>query len=123
VHVLTLVDLQGTSSALVGAYVLAGELASSPNDVPHALSQYEKVLRPFINSCQQLPPGAPQIACPQTALGVGIFNTLAGIASSGLARKIGSVVSQVFPRAFTSKKWPLPEYDAFAGRPPMFSKQ
>lgn len=36
---------QGTSLALVGAYVLAGELALAKGDYTQAFSQYEKQLR------------------------------------------------------------------------------
>ena len=44
---------QGTSLALVGAYVLAGELATS-DDQAAALSQYEKEMRPYIEKNQAL---------------------------------------------------------------------
>jgi 2-polyprenyl-6-methoxyphenol hydroxylase-like FAD-dependent oxidoreductase len=44
----------GTSTALVGAYVLAGELARG--DHRAALARYEAVLRPYIQQAQQLPP-------------------------------------------------------------------
>lgn len=51
----------GTSLALVGAYVLAGELgtADSP-DAQHtkaAMQRYEAVMRPYVNRCQDLPNG------------------------------------------------------------------
>lgn len=49
----------GTSLALVGAYVLAGELgpAASFHDghVRSALSRYESVMRPYVDNCQDLP--------------------------------------------------------------------
>src|SRR5262249_47908017 len=38
---------QGTSLALIGAYVLAGELAAAGRDYEAAFRQYEKELRPF----------------------------------------------------------------------------
>jgi 2-polyprenyl-6-methoxyphenol hydroxylase-like FAD-dependent oxidoreductase len=51
----------GTSLALVGAYVLAGELVSAdPSDAEHiqaALQRYEHVMRPYIDRCQDLPNG------------------------------------------------------------------
>jgi 2-polyprenyl-6-methoxyphenol hydroxylase-like FAD-dependent oxidoreductase len=51
----------GTSLALVGAYVLAGELATAHSfDVQHiqtALQRYESVMRPYIDRCQDLPSG------------------------------------------------------------------
>jgi 2-polyprenyl-6-methoxyphenol hydroxylase-like FAD-dependent oxidoreductase len=51
----------GTSLALVGAYVLAGELATAHSfDVQHiqsALQRYESGMRPYIARCQDLPNG------------------------------------------------------------------
>ena len=51
----------GTSLALVGAYVLAGELGSADSlDAQHiqtALQRYEAVMRPYIDRCQDLPNG------------------------------------------------------------------
>jgi 2-polyprenyl-6-methoxyphenol hydroxylase-like FAD-dependent oxidoreductase len=51
----------GTSLALVGAYVLAGELgAAAPLDADRisvALTKYEAVMRPYIDRCQDLPNG------------------------------------------------------------------
>jgi 2-polyprenyl-6-methoxyphenol hydroxylase-like FAD-dependent oxidoreductase len=51
----------GTSLALVGAYVLAGELgpagAFDANGIQAALQRYESVMRPYIDRCQDLPNG------------------------------------------------------------------
>lgn len=51
----------GTSLALVGAYVLAGELgpaeALDTAEIPDALTRYEAVMRPYIDRCQALPQG------------------------------------------------------------------
>jgi 2-polyprenyl-6-methoxyphenol hydroxylase-like FAD-dependent oxidoreductase len=51
----------GTSLALVGAYVLAGELGRAgsldANAVQAALQRYESVMRPYIERCQDLPNG------------------------------------------------------------------
>src|SRR5262249_41196317 len=43
---------QGTSIALIGAYVLAGELAAATGNHEHAFSQFETTLRPFIAANQ-----------------------------------------------------------------------
>ncbi|OBI90148.1 FAD-dependent monooxygenase [Mycobacterium asiaticum] len=45
----------GTSLALVGAYVLAGELGTQ--SLPAALQRYQKVMRPYVERCQKLPNG------------------------------------------------------------------
>lgn len=45
---------QGTSLALVGAYVLASELAAQPNDHAAAFARYEARMRPFVDLNQAL---------------------------------------------------------------------
>lgn len=45
---------QGSSLALIGAYVLAGELGSANGDYQKAFEQYEKLMRPFIKLNQAL---------------------------------------------------------------------
>lgn len=51
----------GTTLALAGAYVLAGELGAAnnldPGQIPAALARYEAVMRPLITRCQDLPNG------------------------------------------------------------------
>jgi 2-polyprenyl-6-methoxyphenol hydroxylase-like FAD-dependent oxidoreductase len=48
----------GTSLALVGAYVLAGELGAADSfdaeQLPAKLSRYETVVRPYVDKCQEL---------------------------------------------------------------------
>lgn len=47
----------GTTCAIIGSYILAGELARHGKDIDAALQAYEKVGRPFIDEAQQLPKG------------------------------------------------------------------
>ncbi|SPM27851.1 2-polyprenyl-6-methoxyphenol hydroxylase and related FAD-dependent oxidoreductases [Mycobacterium terramassiliense] len=51
----------GTSLALVGAYVLAGELGSADDldadRLAAALDRYHAVMRPYVDRCQKLPKG------------------------------------------------------------------
>jgi 2-polyprenyl-6-methoxyphenol hydroxylase-like FAD-dependent oxidoreductase len=51
---------QGTSLALVGAYVLAGELAAAGGDHRVAFAEYERVLRPFVDLNQRLATDTPK---------------------------------------------------------------
>ncbi|SCL54236.1 FAD-dependent monooxygenase [Micromonospora chersina] len=48
---------QGTSLALVGAYLLAGELAAARGDHTVAFRRYEELLRPHVTRGQELPGG------------------------------------------------------------------
>lgn len=47
---------QGTSLALVGAYVLAGELAAANGDHQSGFDAYERQMRPFVQQNQKLGP-------------------------------------------------------------------
>ena len=63
----------GTSLALIGAYVLAGELASRPGDTAGALHRYEELLRPATEQAQKLPPLT--LANPRTRAGIRTLRT------------------------------------------------
>jgi 2-polyprenyl-6-methoxyphenol hydroxylase-like FAD-dependent oxidoreductase len=58
----------GTSVALVGAYVLAGELAAAEGDHPTAFARYEQIMRPYVGSAQEFPPGGVGGYAPNSAL-------------------------------------------------------
>jgi hypothetical protein len=45
---------QGTSIALIGAYVLAGELAAASSAHSRAFAEFENVMRPFVEANQAL---------------------------------------------------------------------
>ena len=52
----------GTSLALVGTYLLAGELGPAPDalsseHVAGALARYDRLMRPYVDRCQDLPSG------------------------------------------------------------------
>ncbi|CAM5346009.1 MULTISPECIES: FAD-dependent monooxygenase [Streptomyces] len=60
----------GTSLALVGAYVLAGELAAAGGDHRTAFGRYDEVMRPYVRRAQRLPPGGTSGYAPSTRLGI-----------------------------------------------------
>ena len=71
----------GTSLALVGAYILAGELAATFDDttaaskrhaVQGAFDRYETRMRPYVEQGQELPPGGVDGYAPQSALRIGL---------------------------------------------------
>ncbi|WP_204060453.1 FAD-dependent monooxygenase [Microbispora corallina] len=59
----------GTSLALVGAYVLAGELATC-GDHRAALRNYDRLMRPYVSEAQTLPPGGVGGFAPSSALAI-----------------------------------------------------
>jgi 2-polyprenyl-6-methoxyphenol hydroxylase-like FAD-dependent oxidoreductase len=60
----------GTSLALVGAYVLAGEIAAAEGDHHIAFRRYDEVMRPYVSQAQQLPPGGASGFAPSGRLGI-----------------------------------------------------
>jgi 2-polyprenyl-6-methoxyphenol hydroxylase-like FAD-dependent oxidoreductase len=98
----------GTSVAIVGAYILAGELARH-EDYNEAFASYETLLRPYITKAQSLPPGAPHLANPQTAWGIWILHRVLSAASFGM--RLG--VTRLFGRYFSTpaESIKLPTYE------------
>jgi 2-polyprenyl-6-methoxyphenol hydroxylase-like FAD-dependent oxidoreductase len=60
----------GTSLALVGAYVLAGELAAAGGNHATAFAAYEREMRDYVAQCQKLPPGGIKGMLPRGAAGI-----------------------------------------------------
>lgn len=48
----------GTSMAVVGAYILAGELNEADGDYATAFARYEQCMRPFVTAAQKMAEGA-----------------------------------------------------------------
>lgn len=68
----------GTSLAIIGAYVLAGELSKlDKGEHPSkALEAYETTFRPFVEEVQKIPSFVPAIAHPETAWRRWLFHTV-----------------------------------------------
>ncbi|PMD92499.1 FAD-binding monooxygenase [Siphonobacter sp. BAB-5405] len=101
---------KGTTLAMVGAYILAGELATHPQ-YADAFARYERIMRPYVESVQKLPPGVPRLAYPKTALGVSVVNTVMGILASEPVQKMARVLgSSETEKEERMDGTPLPEY-------------
>ena len=77
-----------TSLALVGAYVLAGELADGADDPAAAFDRFEQRMRPYVDRAQKLPPGGPRLAHPRTKAGIGVLHAVARVLGSGPVQKL-----------------------------------
>jgi 2-polyprenyl-6-methoxyphenol hydroxylase-like FAD-dependent oxidoreductase len=62
----TLFSGQGTSTALVGSYVLAGELKAAGGDHRFAFPAYNAAMRPFIDLNQSIPFGCEELTIPDS---------------------------------------------------------
>ena len=96
----------GTSLALTGAYVLAGELARH-QDHREAFASYERILRPYVAKAQKLPPGAPRLAHPRTRPGIAVFNAALRLAARAQASGVGSKIL-----ASPADQLEVPDYSA-----------
>jgi 2-polyprenyl-6-methoxyphenol hydroxylase-like FAD-dependent oxidoreductase len=98
----------GTSLAIIGGYVLAGELLSHPGDVKKALGRYEEIMLPFAKSSQGGDNGM-QTLNPQTQWGITVRNAiLAFVIWMKLDRLAIAVASAL---GFAEKKAPMRDYE------------
>lgn len=95
----------GTTLAIVGGYVLAGEL-SRTEDLPSALAAYERVMRPFVKEGQGVPKIVPRMLWPHTRAGLTLLRGAMRVAGKPMIRK---VFSNLFLR--DSEKVKLPDYE------------
>ena len=104
---------QGTTLALIGAYTLAGCIATY-EDHREALQEYEKQMRPFVDSIQSLPPGVLWIVNPQTATGIRLLNNALWIGDKIVNYGIAGAVSRItgWLPSFGGKALVLAEYSA-----------
>lgn len=98
----------GASLSMVGAYILAGEL-SRHSDYKEAFAAYEKLLRPYVNDIQKLPPGVPHLAHPKSKFGIFLLNTVINIISSKVVKSIGLLFANK-NKLSTDDSIVLPEY-------------
>ncbi len=95
---------QGTSLALVGAYVLAGELARQP-DHRAAFAASGGRMRPYVSEAQKLPPGAPRLSSPRSRTGIRLYHAALRAAASPMVGRLAQRFS-----ASSGEKFVLPEY-------------
>jgi 2-polyprenyl-6-methoxyphenol hydroxylase-like FAD-dependent oxidoreductase len=66
----SLLSGQGSTLAMVGAYVLAGELKEANGDYTTAFAKYESLFRPFITRKQRLAQNFAKSLVPETKFGI-----------------------------------------------------
>ncbi|KAJ5247177.1 FAD/NAD(P)-binding domain-containing protein [Penicillium chermesinum] len=96
----------GTTASLVGAYVLAGELNRSPDNLLQALINYNRVLQPFIREVQRgANPYIIRLAMPESEWGVSVIRFIGWLFC--LLR-----IPELISRLSRENKggWELPEY-------------
>ena len=66
----------GTGMAVVGAYVLAGELAEAEGDYALAFERYEGLMRDFVQKCQGIADGGTDWFVPRTRFRLWLSNQM-----------------------------------------------
>jgi 2-polyprenyl-6-methoxyphenol hydroxylase-like FAD-dependent oxidoreductase len=98
----------GTSLAMCGAYVLAGEIGRNKDNLTEALKAYEEVMRPIIDEHQKTPSFFSTAMAPQTTWGIWIRNTIFSfICWSGIIQFTQKYLAGAFS---SSDTYNLPEY-------------
>lgn len=94
----------GTTLAMVGSYVLAGELAqaSAPTQ---AFTHYERIMRPFVKEGQNVPKIVPRLLWPHSTVGLTLLRGAMRLAGTPLVRR---VINNSFAR--DSNSIALPDY-------------
>jgi 2-polyprenyl-6-methoxyphenol hydroxylase-like FAD-dependent oxidoreductase len=98
----------GASLALIGAYILAGELART-DDHRVALSRYEEFMRPHVNAAQNVRPAMLRAANPRTRNGIRALHAGARVVGSPVGRTVMSVIGKRFG-GVAADAVRLPEY-------------
>jgi 2-polyprenyl-6-methoxyphenol hydroxylase-like FAD-dependent oxidoreductase len=95
---------QGTNLALVGAYVLAGELALAGGD-PSGSAGYENAMRAYVERNQKLMPGGVKTMIPSTALAIRMGHAFNRVM---LSRPLRPLAARALPAAdtFTPREYP-----------------
>ncbi|KAK6907856.1 hypothetical protein I203_101857 [Kwoniella mangroviensis CBS 8507] len=102
----------GTSLALTGGYILAGELMSAQKEgkgIRAGLEAYNDRMRPIIDGLQKLPPFIKTAMAPQTAWGIWIRNRMFSfIVWSRVLEVMGKYIAPAFE---SGEKYKLPQCD------------
>jgi len=105
----------GTSLAIMGGYILAGEIMRSCGngkepDIDAAVQAYSALMHPFIKSQQGSGvDSAMQYMNPQTQWGINLRNSIFAVATGLNLDKLGVAAASWF--GFTEAKLQMPEYE------------
>lgn len=102
----------GTSLAIIGSYILAGEInkanAGTAEEIEQAFKSYNDIILPYARKVQSIPTWLPQIVNPQTSWGLSAVRTVLWLVSASgivsLFTKLSGIV------AFGGDDFKLPEY-------------
>lgn len=103
----------GTSLAMAGAYVLAGEISKHGQDIEGGLKAYQERMQPIIKDMHVIPSGVLSFLAPQTSWGIVVRNLIffAVCWASKFAFLLGWLGSAWGAAGFGKDKYDLPDYN------------
>lgn len=75
----SLLSGQGSTLAMVGAYILAGELKEANGNYKTAYQQYEQIFKPFIDNKQKIAQNFAKSLVPKSNFGIWARNTFSNL--------------------------------------------
>lgn len=100
----------GTSLAIAGGYVLAGEICKHKKDLAAGLRGYEEQMRPLLDDLQKVPALVPTVLAPQTVWGIWLRNNI--FAFIAWSSPLMAFAQKHFASSFASAdKFGVPDYD------------
>ncbi|MEC3916133.1 FAD-dependent monooxygenase [Nocardia sp. CDC160] len=97
----------GTALAIIGAYLLAGEIAATPNDLTRAFDRYEELLRPLVTEIQKGTETQVRLRHPETRCGVAIMHILIETLTSRPLSPLRALLTRLIGK---QAEYPLPDY-------------
>jgi 2-polyprenyl-6-methoxyphenol hydroxylase-like FAD-dependent oxidoreductase len=104
---------QGTTAAMIGAYILAAEIVKHQDDHHVAFDSYETMFRPWIEERQQLPPGFPALGLPETQWGIRILHIVLYVFSLAVRSGLFTLFFKITEPFSSSTKLKLPDPSIF----------
>lgn len=99
----SLLSGQGSTLAMLGAYILAGELREANGDYKTAYEQYEKIFKPFIDRKQKIAQFFAKSLVPKSKFGIWVRNAVTNF-------MFLPFVSRLFIKQFMDDKLKLKAY-------------
>jgi 2-polyprenyl-6-methoxyphenol hydroxylase-like FAD-dependent oxidoreductase len=99
----SLLSGQGSTLAMVGAYILAGELKEANGNYATAFQQYETIFKPFIDQKQKFAQNFATSLVPKSKFGIWVRNTFTNL-------MFLPFVSKLFLKQFMDEKLKLKHY-------------
>jgi 2-polyprenyl-6-methoxyphenol hydroxylase-like FAD-dependent oxidoreductase len=99
----SLLSGQGSTLAMVGAYILAGELKEARGNYKLAFKQYENIFKPFINRKQNIAQNFAKSLVPKSKFGIWLRNSFTNL-------MFLPFVSKLFIKQFMDDKLTLKIY-------------